>query len=88
MLVDNHTYIRHIMLDHFEKGWKAAQSFRDLELLAKENPCIDFRWSFLRQKVCWDRELTERMKALLSILSRSGKAWYDEYEYDYWQTFL
>ena len=36
MLVDNHTHIRHIMLYHFEKGWKAAQSFRNLELLTKE----------------------------------------------------
>ena len=36
MLVDNHTHIRRIMLYHFEKGWETAQSFRDLELLAKE----------------------------------------------------
>ena len=37
MLVDNHTHIRHIMLYHFEKGWKAAQSFRDLnELFGEE----------------------------------------------------
>ena len=36
MLVNNHTHICHIMLCHFEKGWNAAQSFRDLELLAKE----------------------------------------------------
>ena len=26
MLVDNHTHIRHIMLYHFEKGWKAVIS--------------------------------------------------------------
>ena len=36
MLVNNHTHICHIMLCHFEKEWNAAQSFRDLELLAKE----------------------------------------------------
>ena len=37
MLVDNYTHICHIILYHVEKGWKAAQSFRDLnELLAKE----------------------------------------------------
>ena len=36
MLVDNHTHNRHIMLCHFEKGWEAAQSFRDLNFLAKE----------------------------------------------------
>uniref|UniRef100_A0A1A9VXM1 Uncharacterized protein n=1 Tax=Glossina austeni TaxID=7395 RepID=A0A1A9VXM1_GLOAU len=30
---DNHTRIRHIMLHHFEKGWKAVQSFRDLNEL-------------------------------------------------------
>ncbi|CAK9829646.1 Histone-lysine N-methyltransferase SETMAR [Anthophora retusa] len=34
--VDNHTHIRHIMLYHFEKGWKAAQSFRDLNELFGE----------------------------------------------------
>ena len=36
MRVGNHSHIRHIMLYHFEKGWKAAQSFRDLnELFGK-----------------------------------------------------
>ncbi|KZC07153.1 Histone-lysine N-methyltransferase SETMAR [Dufourea novaeangliae] len=36
MRVENHSHIRHIMLYHFEKGWKAAQSFRDLnELFGK-----------------------------------------------------
>ena len=35
MRVENHTYsyIRHIMLNHYEKGWNAAQSFRDLNEL-------------------------------------------------------
>ena len=33
MRVDNHNHIRHIMLYHFEKGWTAAQSFRDLNEL-------------------------------------------------------
>ena len=33
MRVDNHNHIRHIMLYHFEKGWSAAQSFRDLNEL-------------------------------------------------------
>ena len=36
MHVDNHTDIRHIMFYHFEKGWKAAQSFRDLNELFGE----------------------------------------------------
>ncbi|GFU92513.1 histone-lysine N-methyltransferase SETMAR [Trichonephila clavipes] len=36
MRVENHSHIRHIMLCLFEKGWKAAQSFRDLnELFGK-----------------------------------------------------
>jgi transposase len=33
MRVDNHIHIRHIMLYHYQKGWKAAQSFRDLNEL-------------------------------------------------------
>jgi hypothetical protein len=36
MRVDNHIHIRHIMLYHFEKGWKAAQSFRNLNELFGE----------------------------------------------------
>ena len=36
MRVDNHIHIRHIMLYHYEKGWKAAQSFRDLNELFGE----------------------------------------------------
>uniref|UniRef100_A0A1A9ZD28 HTH_48 domain-containing protein n=1 Tax=Glossina pallidipes TaxID=7398 RepID=A0A1A9ZD28_GLOPL len=36
MRVDNHTDVRRIMLYYFEKGWKAARSFRDLnELFGK-----------------------------------------------------
>ena len=42
MLVDNHTHIRHIMLYDFEKGWKAAQSFRDLnELFSEQSAKVD-----------------------------------------------
>ncbi|CAJ0942157.1 unnamed protein product, partial [Mesorhabditis belari] len=33
MRVDNHIHLRHIMLYHFEKGWSAAESFRDLKEL-------------------------------------------------------
>ncbi|GFS29906.1 HTH_48 domain-containing protein [Trichonephila inaurata madagascariensis] len=33
MQVGNHSHICHIMLYHFEKGWKAAQSFRDFNKL-------------------------------------------------------
>ena len=29
MRIENHIHIRHIMLYDFEKGWNAAQSFRD-----------------------------------------------------------
>uniref|UniRef100_A0A915E4J5 Protein kinase domain-containing protein n=1 Tax=Ditylenchus dipsaci TaxID=166011 RepID=A0A915E4J5_9BILA len=37
MRVKNHLHIRHIMLYHFEKGWRAAQSFRDfVELFGEE----------------------------------------------------
>ena len=36
MLLDNHTHIRHIILYHFEKGWSAAQSLRDLNELFGE----------------------------------------------------
>ncbi|KAK6757995.1 hypothetical protein RB195_015676 [Necator americanus] len=36
MRLENHTHIRHIMLYHYEEGWIAAQSFRDLnELFGK-----------------------------------------------------
>ncbi|GFY44378.1 histone-lysine N-methyltransferase SETMAR [Trichonephila inaurata madagascariensis] len=36
MHVENYSHIHHIMLYHFEKGWKAAQSFRDFnELFGK-----------------------------------------------------
>uniref|UniRef100_A0A1B0AAI4 HTH_48 domain-containing protein n=1 Tax=Glossina pallidipes TaxID=7398 RepID=A0A1B0AAI4_GLOPL len=33
---DNHTYTRHIMSNDFEKGWKAAQSSRELNKLFDE----------------------------------------------------
>ena len=36
MRIENHIHIRHIMLYHFEKGWKAADSFRDLNELFGE----------------------------------------------------
>jgi transposase len=36
MRIENYIHIRHIMLYHFEKGWKAAQSFRDLNELFGE----------------------------------------------------
>ncbi len=36
MRVDNHIHIRHIMLYHYQKGWRAAQSFRDLNELFGE----------------------------------------------------
>ncbi|KAK6735931.1 hypothetical protein RB195_018909 [Necator americanus] len=36
MRLENHTHIRHIMLYHYEKGWTAAQSLRDVnELFGK-----------------------------------------------------
>lgn len=43
MRVDNHTHIRHIMLYHFEKGWKASQSFRDLNELFGEGTISESR---------------------------------------------
>ena len=43
MLVNNHTHICHIMLYHFEKGWKAAQSFRDLNELFGEGTISESR---------------------------------------------
>ena len=36
MRIENHIHIRHIMLYHFEKGWNAAQSFRDQETCKNE----------------------------------------------------
>ena len=36
MRIENHIHIRHIMLYHFEKGWSAAQSYRDLNELFGE----------------------------------------------------
>ena len=51
MLVNNHTHIRHIMLYHFEKGWKAAQSFRDLnELFGEQSAKVDAGNSLLVYK--------------------------------------
>lgn len=41
MRVENHIHIRHIMLYHYEKGWKAAQSFRDLNELFGEGTITD-----------------------------------------------
>ncbi|GFW72109.1 HTH_48 domain-containing protein [Trichonephila clavipes] len=37
MRVENDIHIRHIMRHHFEKGWKTAQSFRDLNELFGED---------------------------------------------------
>ncbi len=53
MRVDNHIHIRHIMLYHYQKGWKAAQSFRDLNELfglgtISESQCREW---FARQSV-------------------------------------
>uniref|UniRef100_A0A914CHY5 Mos1 transposase HTH domain-containing protein n=1 Tax=Acrobeloides nanus TaxID=290746 RepID=A0A914CHY5_9BILA len=48
MRVDNHIHIRHIMLYHFEKGWKTAQSIRDLNELFGEGTISQSqveRWS-------------------------------------------
>ncbi|KAF8770505.1 Histone-lysine N-methyltransferase SETMAR like protein [Argiope bruennichi] len=50
MRVDNHTHIRHIMLYHFEKGWKVEQSFRDLKELFGEGTI-----SKIRCKECFVR---------------------------------
>ena len=36
MSVENHTHIRHIMLYHFDKSWKTAESFRNLNELFGE----------------------------------------------------
>ena len=36
MRVDNHVHVRHIMLYHFEKGWKATESVRDINELFGE----------------------------------------------------
>ncbi|GFY75742.1 histone-lysine N-methyltransferase SETMAR [Trichonephila inaurata madagascariensis] len=43
MSVDIHTHIRHIMLYHFENGWKAAQSFRKLNELFGEDTISESR---------------------------------------------
>ena len=36
MRVDNHVHVRHIMLYHFEKEWKATESARDINELFGE----------------------------------------------------
>uniref|UniRef100_A0A914E1N8 Mos1 transposase HTH domain-containing protein n=1 Tax=Acrobeloides nanus TaxID=290746 RepID=A0A914E1N8_9BILA len=36
MRVDNHVHVRHIMLYHFEKRWKATESARDINELFGE----------------------------------------------------
>ena len=41
MHVDNHIHLRHIMLYHFEKGWTAAQSCRDLNEVFGEGTISD-----------------------------------------------
>uniref|UniRef100_A0A1A9ZBA6 HTH_48 domain-containing protein n=1 Tax=Glossina pallidipes TaxID=7398 RepID=A0A1A9ZBA6_GLOPL len=43
MRVDNHTHIRHITLCRFEKGWKGAQAFRDLNELFDEGTISESR---------------------------------------------
>lgn len=43
MRVDNHTHIRHITLCRFEKGWKRAQTFRDLNELFDESTISESR---------------------------------------------
>ncbi|GFY43718.1 histone-lysine N-methyltransferase SETMAR [Trichonephila inaurata madagascariensis] len=52
MRVENHSHVRHILLYPFEKGGKAAQSFRDLnELFGKgTNSESQFRERFARFK--------------------------------------
>ena len=44
--VANHIHIRHIMLYHYEKGWKAAQSFQDLNELFGEGT--------ISERQCWE----------------------------------
>ena len=45
MLVEYHIYIhiRHIMLYHYEKGWKVGQSFRDLTELFDEGTISEWQ---------------------------------------------
>ncbi|GFU24851.1 hypothetical protein NPIL_296311 [Nephila pilipes] len=40
MHVNNHTHIRHVMLYHIEKRWKAALSFRDRNELFGEKQSV------------------------------------------------
>uniref|UniRef100_A0A1A9V908 HTH_48 domain-containing protein n=1 Tax=Glossina austeni TaxID=7395 RepID=A0A1A9V908_GLOAU len=44
MCVDTYTHTRHIVLHHFEKGWRAAQSFRDLNELFGEGTISESRY--------------------------------------------
>ncbi len=54
MRVENHIHIRHIMLYHYEKGWKAAQSFRDLNDLFGEGTISERqRREWFALVVCW-----------------------------------
>ena len=42
-MLDNHTHIRHVMLYHFEKEWKTAQSLRNLNELFGEGTISEIR---------------------------------------------
>uniref|UniRef100_A0A1B0A7B3 HTH_48 domain-containing protein n=1 Tax=Glossina pallidipes TaxID=7398 RepID=A0A1B0A7B3_GLOPL len=59
MRVDNRTRIRHIMLYHFEKRWKAAQSFRELYDLFGEGTIGEIQY----------REWVDRFKSADSSLA-------------------
>ncbi|KAI9586739.1 hypothetical protein GQX74_002586 [Glossina fuscipes] len=50
--IDNRAHIRHIMLYHFEEGWKAGQLLSDLDEIFSEGTIIESRCSewFVRFK--------------------------------------
>ena len=58
MIVDNHTHIRRIMLYHFEKVWKAEQSFPDGNKLfcketISESRCREWFTHFKLATLAW-----------------------------------
>ena len=51
MRIDNHIHIRHVVLYHYEKGWTAVKSFRDIN---------EFDEGTISESQC--RELFSRLK--------------------------
>lgn len=66
MCLDNHTHIHHILLYPFEKGWKAVQSFCNLNKLFGKGTISE----------SWCREWFAHFKSGgISLKDKSGRDW-------------